>query len=713
MNAKNIFGIILLMAISFLNTISGQTYNLVWEDNFNGNSLDSSIWNVEERVGIWNTAQNGELQFYKTDNVSVGDDGYGNNCLILSALKETYKGYSFTSGRVNTNTKFSFKYGKLEARIKIPDLKNGLWPAFWTEGFTSLGWPDMGEIDILEMGHSEGIALDSVNSFVASATHWEYNGTRADYSQSILAPVDLSDDYHLITMIWTSTGITTSLDGTIFFTFATTGSDLEEYKTFFNFILINLAVGGILPGISTPANVTAPFPAKMYIDYIKLYQIAGQENFTVGPHVIVGDFGVYSENNLTASMNTKFDALIVKEGLDSTFTSPYEGFQTLSFATKASEKFKLAVNSYTDRNMSGYTNGSINFMIKTSFAQSFVLSFIDKNGDSASVTIDQTKFFNPDRNNSWALVSVPISDFTGAVDFTNLISLFSLSGTGSATSSSIAVDNIIWKETSAGGPISDQYYGVFAEHPSITNRLDFGAGGHLYVWNGFAAGTVPAFYGKSVISFYPNTGTWNGFGIQSENPINLFNFSTGYLNFLIKTSSTAEFSFGFKNLSDQAWEIKYTAGSSTSAFKRDGKWHLLSIPLSSFIPVAPTPALSPKLIDDITIPFYLVGTINFAIDEVFFSKDKTRPNYGINITDVYNESVDNILVYPVPARDFISIKGITGETAIEVFNIDGRLIQSLKPDSDIDLDISNYSSGLYLINIVSQKGTLKKKFIVE
>lgn len=695
-------------------SVHSQTYNLVWEDNFDGNTLDSSTWNVEERVGIWNTAQNAELQFYKTDNVSVGDDGQGNNCLIISALKESANGYSFTSGRVNTNTKFSFKYGKLEARIKIPDLKNGLWPAFWTEGFTSLGWPDMGEIDILEMGHKEGIALDSANSYVASATHWEYNNNRADYSASFMAPVDLSDDYHLVTMIWTSNSIKTYLDETnLIFSFSLSGADQEEFKNLSHFILINLAVGGILPGITTVDGVTAPFPAKMYIDYIKLYQVAGAENFTAGPHVIAGDFGVFSENNLTANMNTKFDSEVVLGGLDiKTLAPPYEGVQSLAYNMQVSAPFSMKVNSLTDRNMSNYTNGSLNFMVKTNFTGDLILNIADTAGVSSVITLNQTKFYNPTRDNTWNLVTIPIVEFIGNVDFTCLRTMFGIEGTSPSATKSIEVDNIIWKEVYTGGLVTDQYYGLFVEKPEVTNKLNFATTGHLYVWNGFTAATATPLFGKEAIGFNANTATWNGFGLQSDDPINLSGFLNGYLNFFIKTNSSAEFSFGFKNLSDKGWEIKYAAGATTSAFKRDNKWHLLTLPLKSF-PAISSVALTADALKDITTLFYLVGSINFSMDEIYYSRDATRVDYGIFPTATEKDVIPEIQVFPVPARDIIFVKGVERKSEIAIYSLDGKLIQKIGTNSDINIDLSGFQSGIYLLNVSSDKENFKKKFVVE
>jgi len=117
---KHIISIFLLCT----SIISKAQYSLVWQDEFSGTTINKSNWNLENAIGVWNTGDNQELQHYREANVSVGPDEEGNNCLIITAKKETYNGYQFTSGRINTLNKFSFKYGKLEARIKMPDLSN-------------------------------------------------------------------------------------------------------------------------------------------------------------------------------------------------------------------------------------------------------------------------------------------------------------------------------------------------------------------------------------------------------------------------------------------------------------------------------------------------------------------------------------------------------------------------------------------------------------
>ena len=108
-------------------TLSGG-WTRQWGDEFTGASLNTEVWTVEQVT----SPSNNELQRYNNDGVSVRD---GN--LVLTAKRETKSGedsQSFTSGRVNSQGKKAFKYGKIEARVKIPKTYKGLWPAFWMMG---------------------------------------------------------------------------------------------------------------------------------------------------------------------------------------------------------------------------------------------------------------------------------------------------------------------------------------------------------------------------------------------------------------------------------------------------------------------------------------------------------------------------------------------------------------------------------------------------
>lgn len=270
-------------------TGSGETngYKLVWEDLFNGEALDKKTWNIEVNG---DGGGNAELQYYRTENVSVGTEPEtGRGCLVLTARKEQFNGKAATSGRINSMGKKFFKYGKVEASIKLPKTANGLWPAFWMMGndYSTAGWPACGETDILEMGHSNGIKNNVQDRFFNGALHWgkwRPTGGNPMYAKDFTSSYGLQDDFHLYTLIWDENNIKMYLDldknpdVAPYFQMAITNKDNEDspgyyfHKEFF--ILFNLAVGGHFTGILNMNQVTAlaSGEAKMYVDYVKVYQ---------------------------------------------------------------------------------------------------------------------------------------------------------------------------------------------------------------------------------------------------------------------------------------------------------------------------------------------------------------------------------------------------------------------------------------------------------
>lgn len=266
---------------------SGETdgYRLVWADYFNDGTLDTSVWNIEVNG---NGGGNNELQYYTAENVTVGDDGYGRGCLILTAKKESKNGKDFTSGRLNTNKKKYFTHGKIESSIKLPKTANGLWPAFWLLGnnFNEVSWPRCGEIDILEMGASVGIRSGKQETYFNGACHWGTNWDQVrSNAKAGYAPYSLQDgEYHLYTMIWNENNISMYLDldknpnvapyYSMDIPESTETSDPGYYFHHNFFIVYDLAIGGNFPGIHNADGITAlaDGPRAMYIDYVKVYQ---------------------------------------------------------------------------------------------------------------------------------------------------------------------------------------------------------------------------------------------------------------------------------------------------------------------------------------------------------------------------------------------------------------------------------------------------------
>lgn len=276
-------------------------YSLVWQDEFNGTSLDERTWNIEVNGS---GGGNQELQYYRRENVSVAD---GN--LVLTARRENYEGKSFTSGRINSNRKTAFKHGVMQARIKFPMTADGLWPAYWMMGneINRYGWPRCGEMDIIELGHAKAISgayagwqdryFAGTLHFGPDATNEHHQQISQEFSQSkfqTLGPVE--GDWHIFTVEWDDNYLYMYLDLPAY-----TASGKRNTRYFSQpiaydegtmsvghyfqkpfYFLFNLAVGGTFPGIYDPAAITA-LPnqgdeAKMYVDWVRVYQKDNDDN---------------------------------------------------------------------------------------------------------------------------------------------------------------------------------------------------------------------------------------------------------------------------------------------------------------------------------------------------------------------------------------------------------------------------------------------------
>lgn len=234
----------------------------IWSEEFDsGTAPDNDIWTCDIGDGGWG---NSELQTYTHDPSNIRVEG---SHLIISALKQ---GNSFTSARIKTENKFSFKYGTIEARIQIPDMGNGLWPAFWMLGnsFSKIGWPACGEIIVMETGVGGAIKDGVVNRRIMSAAHWEHQHKHKTNGLTLDHPYDLAGSFHSYRMEWTPIEIKTYIDNVPIWTLDTSGiSQFHEP----HFLLLNLAVGGEHTGICDSGGITAPFPAEYRIDYIRIF----------------------------------------------------------------------------------------------------------------------------------------------------------------------------------------------------------------------------------------------------------------------------------------------------------------------------------------------------------------------------------------------------------------------------------------------------------
>ena len=259
-------------AVSGINTQATQTFLLTvispdpniaagwtldWSDEFNGTSLNTTIWNYDLGGGGWG---NNELEYYQAQNAVV-QNGY----LTITAMKQTVGGSSYTSARIQTAQKKTFTYGRFEIMAKLPSTQ-GMWPAFWLLGATcnsfglyggTVPWPDCGEIDVMEM-----IGGGAGDYTTHGTIHYATGGPTASYTNSEI----LGAAFHRYTIDWTPQGFTWYFDG-IPYEARTTTAGMSVFQTPF-FLVLNFAVGGAWPG---NPDSTSVFPQTYVIDYVRHY----------------------------------------------------------------------------------------------------------------------------------------------------------------------------------------------------------------------------------------------------------------------------------------------------------------------------------------------------------------------------------------------------------------------------------------------------------
>jgi beta-glucanase (GH16 family) len=245
---------------------------LIWSDEFNGSSLNTTNWTYDIGDGCpslcgWG---NNELEYYtnSTNNVRVGG-----GLLTIETRAENMGGRNFTSGKIHTNGKFSQTYGRFEASLRLPN-GNGLWPAFWMLA-TANTWPTSGEIDIMEF---RGDILNRVDGTLHYGNAWPAN--QNDGSHYYHSVNDLHTSFHTYAVEWEPGEIRWYFDNIRFKTETQTPNSLNPPSNNANawpwntpfYIILNQAVGGWFTGVTLPANVVIN-KGTYEIDYVRVYDM--------------------------------------------------------------------------------------------------------------------------------------------------------------------------------------------------------------------------------------------------------------------------------------------------------------------------------------------------------------------------------------------------------------------------------------------------------
>jgi hypothetical protein len=467
----------------------------------------------------------------------------------------------------------------------------------------------------------------------------------------LTAPEDLSQDYHLYQMSWTPTNVTFSLDNVPFGSWDVTAAPMFQQPMF---LILNLAIGGYDPsytGVYSPGGVTAPFPATLDVDYIKLTANPYTQLYFGNNSAETGNFGVYAgatpvNDSLTygTGLETNFNysslaALYLWNNMttNSNPPAPSEGSSCWSFNIAAGNWFGMGAFVPNFRNMMNYSDGYLHFDIEATAGDATPMEV----GISSSVNGDSGVFFLPlgsdpssefwfPHDGKWHSVTIPLNRFANT-DFHTVNQFFEIASTTDPTAPlTLSVDNVWWQPSVARATPQNGNFGVYSDTASHTNAGSFtlGVQGNFFVWaNTMLTGSHDPYNGDTNdISLVAAPGmTWSGMAFTPDVKYNLsaFQYANCYLQFAMKTTSATPFMVGMQSgdLSGvgQKWINFGGVGSDPYGFVRDGNWHVVNIPMSAFGPEVDLTAVSEF--------FEILSTTgpisNIQLDDIYFSNGGT------------------------------------------------------------------------------------------
>ncbi len=303
---KYIYHILLFFITSLCFSQVDVVYNdLVWSDEFSNNGIvDNNKWYHQTLLPNGNSWYNNEQQHY-TNLISNSFVKDGN--LNIVAKKETFTDQgvmkNYTSARLNS--KFAFKYGRIDIRAKVPK-NQGTWPAIWLLGkninerggffastYGDTNWPACGEIDMMEYG----IFHSAPDNFIQSTLHTPSSFGNSVNHGGTLASSDIFDNFHIYSMNWSPNQITFLLDGVVYYTYNpseknpnTWPFDKEQY------LLLNIAMGGVAGAIPTSFSY-----ASMVLDYVRIYQNTTPD--TIAPTNFTATVGTVTNDSIELLLN--------------------------------------------------------------------------------------------------------------------------------------------------------------------------------------------------------------------------------------------------------------------------------------------------------------------------------------------------------------------------------------------------------------------------
>ena len=482
---------------------SAQIGEIIWEENFD--NLDN--WLIETGNGSWGWG-NGELQYYSENNVEISEipNEPGNNGLHIIGKEESGSNIvdqwgnslNYTSGKITSKSKISVQYGMIETRALVPDIDLGGWPAVWMLGTANYNWPRCGELDMMEMGHTQAFrdlhdehnggngnnnstvnqmvganaifyadeAVNEDNPSGAASISWDPDD---DYCRPYYNYDNLNNRFITYRIYWDPDSIRfTIIDDGSEYDFYTDIFPIDSVSDEFNapfFFNINLAIGGTLtdaynlgdPGSGLP--ISLPLPTSMYVDYIQIREWNGHGNVHIGPPEFEGGtYGLFTDttpvdNGLIPGENAE---IYVWEGtLSEGSIPPFEGENGITWTTTGSGWFGAGIMSIQPVNLFNFGDGYLKFRIKIPSNVSFQIGIIDAWGNQSYVEFPsgQTKY-GLVRDGEWGQASIPIDDIRGDYIDLRMLSYEFVILEVNGVSCEFALDDIYWE----GGGTVDVIY---------------------------------------------------------------------------------------------------------------------------------------------------------------------------------------------------------------------------------------------------------------
>ena len=625
------------------NPVTPRGWELVWSDEFSGNALDGGKWNIQlgdgtaEGIPGWG---NNELQTYQAANVEVS----GGN-LVITAREEAVDGRAYTSGRINTAGKMDMRYGRVEASIRAPS-GQGMWAAFWMLPTDSPygGWPASGEIDILEVFRRDP------SPFTQGTVHFGMAWPLTAYSATRHTEVDPADGFHTYALEWDADELRWFVDGVHFKTVTS-----ATYWTYYRdpetnayavgdagapfdqpfHLLLNLAVGGNLPGDPSPSA----FPGRLLVDYVRVYRCnvpdgadcagfadlvdpavvaapAGQVYRTayeiygdaLGPLVfsnsettVALDFGVYDNNGALALTE-------VNLGADRGMVVDVETSGGGNFSIHAADLSRLSLFGMGGAGEAGTYAGELQFDLYVFAEGTDAESGLQVKMDSGFPDLGFVELAVADLpKDEWSTVTVSITDIIrnpgafggGPLDVERVLSLFVFEPTGAAH---MQVDNIrlrcghtahrgcgIRAPSGAAGPRP-----VFIDevHSLWDNGIvgaDSGSGWANYTendnprnksqWRVVAA--ADAARGNIIEVTFTDSDAFGVWFIQASTGVDMNDYAAGVVSFDIKVDSYGANAEGMTMKIDCVFPC--TSGDQPIGKVGDGEWETVRVPVTRLL----------------------------------------------------------------------------------------------------------------------------------